>query len=107
MEQKMDKGNGFVMKDSSADAGSGNSMPEVGFSTFILSLYSSALVHLGEMPEPSTGAKVRDLNLAKQTIDMIIMLEEKTRGNLDKDEEKLMASLLHELRMAFARAKGL
>ncbi len=103
----MDKGNGFVMNDSSDNPGSKSGMPAVDFSTFILSLYSSALVHLGEMPEPSTGARVRELNIAKQTIDMVIMLEEKTRGNLDKDEEKLMASLLHELRMAYARAKGL
>ncbi len=103
----MDKGNGFVMKDDSSTSGKEKKMPEVDFSTFILSLYSSALVNLGEMPEPSTGSRVRDLDLAKQTIDMVIMLEKKTRGNLDKDEEKLMESLLHELRMAFARAKGL
>ncbi len=103
----MDKGNGFVMKDGSGTPGKANSMPEVAFSTFILSLYSSALVHLGEMPEPSTGARVRDLDLAKQTIDMVIMLEKKTRGNLEEDEVKLMGSLLHELKMAFARAKGL
>ena len=103
----MDKGNDFVMKDGSGTSGPERSMPEVAFSTFMLSLYSSALVHLGEMPEPSTGARVRDLDLAKQTIDMVIMLETKTRGNLEKDEEKLMASLLHELKMAFARAKGL
>ncbi len=103
----LDKGNGFIMKDSSNTSGADTYMPEVNFSTFIVSLYSSALVHLGEMPEPSTGKRVRELNIAKQTIDMVIMLEEKTRGNLDKDEEKLMANLLHELKMAYARAKGL
>ncbi len=103
----MDKGNSFVMKDGSGAPCPESSMPEVAFSTFILSLYSSALVHLGEMPEPSTGARIRDIDLAKQTIDMVIMLEEKTRGNLEDDEVKLMASLLHELKMAFARAKGL
>lgn len=103
----MDKGNGFVMKDNNATANSGSGMPAVDFSTFILSLYSSALVHLGEIADPSTGSKVQDFNMAKQTVDMVIMLEEKTRGNLDEDEENLMTSLLHELRMAYAKAKGL
>ena len=103
----MDEGNGFVMGDSRSSSDSGSGMPAVDFSTFILSLYSSALVQLGEMADPSTGVMVKDLNMAKQTVDMVIMLEEKTRGNLDKDEANLMASLLHELRMAYAKAKGL
>ncbi len=103
----MDKGNEFIKEDKNKTSSSETTMPAVNFSTFIVSLYSSALVHLGEMPEPSTGTKVKELNLAKQTIDMVIMLEEKTRGNLDKDEEKLIASLLHELKMAYAKAKGI
>ena len=103
----MDKGNGFVMKDNKGSSNSGGGMPAVDFSTFILSLYSSALVQLGEIADPSTGAKMKDFNMAKQTVDMVIMLEEKTRGNLDMDEKNLMASLLHELRMAYAKAKGL
>ncbi len=103
----MDKKNEFIKKDNNETSDSETTMPAVNFSTFIVSLYSSALVHLGEMPEPSTGTKVKELNLAKQTIDMVIMLEEKTRGNLDKDEEKLIASLLHELKMAYAKAKGI
>ncbi|MEA1968472.1 MAG: DUF1844 domain-containing protein, partial [Thermodesulfobacteriota bacterium] len=103
---KMPEGNGFVMKDSEKLAGSKDSLPGVDFSTFILSLYSSALVQLGEMEDPASGTKTQNLGLAKQSVDMIIMLEKKTRGNLDKDEANLMKSLLHELRLAYVKAKG-
>lgn len=102
----MPEGKGFTMKNGEGAPGSGQGLPQVDFSTFILSLYSSALVQLGEMEDPATGAKGKNMDLAKQTIDMIIMLEKKTRGNLDNDEANLMTSLLHEVRLAFVRAKG-
>jgi len=102
----MAQGKDFVMKEEEEGSGSKKSMPGVDFSTFILSLYSSALVQLGEMEDPATGQTSRNMELAKQTVDMIIMLEKKTRGNLDVEEANLMKSLLHELRMAYVRAKG-
>ena len=80
-------------------------MPGVDFSTFILSLYSSALVQMGEMPDPATGERYKNLEVARQTVDMISMLEEKTRGNLNADEDKLVKNLIHELRMAYVKAK--
>ena len=103
----MEKGSDFIMKEGSAgkEKKSGGGMPRVDFSTFILSLYSSALVQMGEMPDPATGERYKDLEVARQTIDMISMLEEKTRGNLNADEDNLVKNLIHELRMAYVKAK--
>lgn len=80
-------------------------LPEINFSTFILSLSSSALFHLGEIVEPSTGSKNEDLPLAKQTIDILGMLEEKTKGNLTGDEKNLLSNILYDLRMRYIQKK--
>jgi len=76
-------------------------LPRVDFATFILSLSHSALMHLGEAPNPETNAIEKDLPLARQTIDLIGMLEEKTKGNLTGDEERLLGQILYDLRMRF------
>ena len=77
-------------------------LPAIDFSTLILSLSTTALYQMGLAPEPSTGHTAKpDPLLARQTIDTLEMLREKTRGNLDSDEEKLFDSLLYELRMRF------
>jgi hypothetical protein len=82
-------------------------LPEVDFSSFILSLSTSVLVHLGEVPDPMTQKPDRHLPLAKQTIDLLGMLKEKTQGNLTPDEEKLIDHLLADLRWRYIReAKG-
>jgi hypothetical protein len=78
-------------------------LPEITFSTFIFSLNTSALVHLGDYPEPATGKSEMDLPLAKQTIDLIALLEEKTRGNLSKDEENLVRHILYDLRLRYVQ----
>lgn len=80
-------------------------MPQPTFSTFVLSLASSAMVQLGEVPHPETGETGLDLNLAKHTIDTIAMLREKTKGNLSPDENRLVEGLLYELRMKFVMKK--
>ncbi len=80
------------------------SLPEIDFATFVMSLASSALVHLGELSHPERGAQP-DLPLAKQTIDILGMLAEKTRGNLTADEAKLVEHLLYDLRMKYVEAK--
>ena len=77
---------------------------EFGFSTFILSLSTSALVHLGELPDPFSNAKEVNLQLAKQTISIIEMLKEKTKGNLTKEEENLIDSVLYDVRLKFIRS---
>ena len=76
-------------------------LPEVTFSTFVLSLASSALVHLGEVPNPDTGTTVRNEELARNAIDVLTMLDDKTRNGLTPDESKLMRDVLYELRMKF------
>ena len=80
-------------------------LPEINFATFIFSLNHSVLVHLGVMEDPSTGKKVKNLPIAKQTIDILGMLEEKTRGNLDNDEEKMLKNILYDLRMIYIKEK--
>ncbi|MFW6011588.1 MAG: DUF1844 domain-containing protein [Desulfosalsimonas sp.] len=82
---------------------SGYVMPEINFTTFILSLNSSALVHLGQHADPTTGATEKNLPVAKQTIDVIAMLEEKTRGNLTDEEQRLLTNLLYELRLLYVK----
>ena len=72
---------------------------QVDFSTFIMSLTSSAFYHLGDMPDPSTGKKEVNLPAVQQTIDMLIMLREKTKGNLKEDEKKLLEQLVYELQV--------
>ena len=76
-------------------------LPEINFATFVVSLSSSALIHLGIAPDPMTGEQKKDLPIAKQTIDMLAMLQEKTRGNLTEDEGQLMESMLYDLRMRY------
>ncbi|SHF03680.1 protein of unknown function [Desulfacinum infernum DSM 9756] len=80
--------------------------PEVTFSTFVFSLSSSALVHLGEVPDPVTNKVEKDLALAKQIIDTLAMLEEKTRGNLERDEQQLLQTVLYDLRLRFVKQSG-
>jgi Domain of unknown function (DUF1844) len=79
-------------------------LPAVDFHTFVLSLGSSALLHLGELEPPDGGKPEKDLALAKHTIDILSMLEAKTRGNLTAAEEKLMESLLYDLRLRYVNA---
>ncbi len=79
-------------------------LPEVNFSSFILSLSSSTLLHLGEIADPQSGEKKKDMALAKQSIDIISLLKDKTKGNLTQEEEKLLDHLLYDLRMRFVKA---
>lgn len=81
-------------------------LPKIDFATFVLSINSSALVQLGLIEDPASGQKTKNLPMAKQTIDLLAMLEEKTRGNLNSDEENILKSILYELRMIYVREKG-
>jgi len=76
-------------------------LPEITFSSFILSLSSSALFHFGEIPDPITNKKQKNIELAKQTIDILGLLEKKTVNNLGKDEAVLLENLLYDLRMRY------
>lgn len=82
-------------------AGNTREIPPIDFPTFILSLASSAQVHLGLIPNPASGKPEKNLELAKQTIDILAVLQEKTRGNLAKEEDRLLEGILYDLRMKF------
>ncbi len=84
-----------------SDRSDAHMLPEVTFSTFVLSLASSALVHLGEVPNPETGGTTRNEALARNAIDVLTMLDDKTRNGLTPEESKLMRDVLYELRMKF------
>ncbi|MDP7113055.1 MAG: DUF1844 domain-containing protein [Myxococcota bacterium] len=76
----------------------------ISFATFIMSLGESAMVHLGVIPNPMNAEAGVDLRSARQTIDILGILEEKTRGNLDEEEGKLLMGLLYTLRMQYVEA---
>jgi hypothetical protein len=75
--------------------------PEITFGTFIVGLSTQALVHLGELAEPHSTQPAADLPAAQQLIDILAMLEAKTRGNLDRDEQTMLEAILFELRMKY------
>ncbi len=81
-------------------------LPEINFPTFIISLNASALVNLGAIEDPASGNKVKNLSIAKQTIDILNMLEEKTRGNLTEEEGKILKNILYDLRIIYVKEKG-
>jgi uncharacterized protein DUF1844 len=77
----------------------------VDFSTHVLSLASTALIALGKIPGPDGESHPLDLETARHLIDVLAMLEHKTRGNLDEPEQKLLASLVYDLRVAYVDAQ--
>ncbi len=87
--------------------GPGTPDPEgVDFHTFILSLSTSAMLHLGEIPDPDGGEVVVNLELARQTIGLLDMIKLKTAGNLTDDEDRTLSGLLYDLRMRFVARSG-
>ncbi len=80
--------------------------PEINFPTFVASLNASALVHLGVIEDPAAGKKAKNLPMAKQTIDILSMLESKTQGNLTKEEENMLKNVLYDLRILFVKEKS-
>jgi hypothetical protein len=76
-------------------------LASVDFSTFVVSLASNAMMHLGEAVASGSEAGQLNLPLAKQTIDIIGMLQDKTAGNLTEEEEKLLKGVLYQVRMAY------
>ena len=81
-----------------------DALPAMDFATLVLSLSASAMAHLGVPPEPGAPAPEKDLPLARQTIDILELLREKTRGNLDPAEEELLRGALHDLHLKYVAA---
>lgn len=91
---------GFEMQEGSGDEG-------FSFGGFVLSLATSALVHLGVAPEGESEQDAEpNLAAARQVIDILEMLQAKTRGNLDESEQLLLENALHDLHMRFVQAKS-
>ncbi len=76
-------------------------LPAVDFLNLVVSMSHSALFHLGDAPDPATGGREKNLPLARQTIDLLAMLQEKTHGNLNGDEERVLCQAIYDLRMRF------
>ena len=80
-------------------------LPATDFSTFVIMLANTIMVSLGQVPDPMTQQRRRDLPHAQHTIDILMMLHEKTRGNLTPEEERLLQELLPQLQMAFVASR--
>jgi len=90
------------VQDEGEDEGYGP-LPEISFAGFIYSLATTAFYHFGDFPDPATKKPARNLVAAKQTIDILSMLKEKTEGNLQPDEKKMLEDVLYELRMRYVK----
>ncbi|MGH9867622.1 MAG: DUF1844 domain-containing protein [Candidatus Polarisedimenticolia bacterium] len=99
------KGEGFELRRPASSAPQA-SQQAVDFSSFILSLTSTAFIHLGEMEDPVTHKVQVQLEAARQMIDIIDMLHEKTKGNLDPQEEEFISGILFELKMRYSQRAG-
>lgn len=88
------RGDTFVMKEGDS----------VTFTAFVLGLASSTVIHLGLQPNPETGKAERNLDAARQSLDLLVMLREKTRGNLTGEEEQLVTSLVTDLQFRYVEA---
>jgi len=82
---------------------SGNDTFKMDFSGFILSLNASALIHLGEIPDPQSKERLINRPAVKHTIDILELLSEKTKGNLIDEEQKLLDDVLYDLRLKFVK----
>jgi hypothetical protein len=80
--------------------------PDVNFASFVLSLSTSAMYHFGDFPDPVSKKSERNLPAAKQTIDLLSMLKDKTAGNLDEGEKSLIDGLLFELKLRYVKEKA-
>ena len=82
-------------------------MPDLTFTAFVLSLATTAAIHLGDLPDPATGAPGEaNLDGATQMIEILSLLEQKTRGNLTAEERQVIEQVLYELRLRFVEAKN-
>jgi hypothetical protein len=80
--------------------------PPVNFTNFVLSLSTSALYHFGDFPDPEGGKTPKNLPAAKQTIDILDMLNEKSKGNLNENETNLIQGVLYELKLRYVKEKA-
>ncbi|HTA19809.1 MAG TPA: DUF1844 domain-containing protein [Polyangia bacterium] len=101
-----EKGEARVEQTSPPAAQAQTAPPAIDFHTFVLSLGSSALLHLGELERPGAAGPEIDLPMAKNTIDILSMLQDKTRGNLTPEEQKLIEGLVYDLKLRYVERAG-
>ena len=81
--------------------------PQLSFTAFVISLASTAAIHFGDLPDPISGERTEtNLEGATQMIEILSLLEQKTRGNLSSEEREILSQVLYELRMRFVEASG-
>jgi hypothetical protein len=98
---------GFVTNETHDHVAQDREVSTINFVAFVLSLAHTAAVHFGDVPDPVSGAKSQaNLPAAQQMIDILALLEEKTRGNLTAEERQLLEQVLFELRMRFVEIQG-
>lgn len=98
---KTEEAPGGTQSSSGQQANEPPPQPPIDFPSYILSYYTQGLVLMGEVPNPYTNKKEEDVEAARHTIDILSMLEQKTKGNLSGDEQQLLEGVLYELRMKF------
>jgi hypothetical protein len=82
-------------------------MPALSFTAFVVSLATTAAIHLGDLADPATGERLEpNLEGATQMIEILSLLEEKTRGNLSAEERQVLEQVLYELRVRYLEASG-
>lgn len=101
-ENKRDKDCGCGT-DKVPDKEGGCVMPEVTFPAFVMSLNTSALYHLGEIADPVTGKIIVDLDLARHAIDTLVLIQQKSQGNLSEDEEELLKNILYDIKIRYVK----
>jgi hypothetical protein len=84
-------------------ANNDSNQSKLDFSNFILSLNTSALIHLGDIPDPQSRERIYDMQSAKQTIEILELLKSKTSGNLDNEEDKLLEDVIYNLRLKYVK----
>ena len=83
------------------------SADDLSFTAFVVSLASTAAIHFGDMPDPESGERAEpNLQGAAQMIDILSLLEQKTKGNLTAEERQVLEQVLYELRLRFVEASG-
>ena len=87
--------------DNAEDRPGAGTMPEANFQTLVSTMATQALFAMGAIPDPRTGQRVAHLELARHHIDMLTVIEAKTKGNLDEEEQKLLSTTLYELRNTY------
>jgi hypothetical protein len=108
-EKKPEPADHIAEPDTGSEAeekGEGHKAPPIDFPTFLLSLYSTAVYHMGGYQDPVSGKTSLNLEIAKQNIDIIEILESKTKGNLTEEESRLMSHSLHDLRMKYVEVSS-